>query len=136
MADIKRDMVHAVVSYHRQILADGGNNRKQNGGVYLYDIDLRRISLWLYLDYGRVVGYRNYALTFPYDPAEKPLRFFDVGDALVSLGLGWWTMQVGTKSKHGRFRLYLPRWTDGLSLLRLHRKQQSRLLWISGRDKH
>ena len=63
-----------------------------------------------------MVGYRNYKLTFPYNPAEKPLRLFDVGDALVSLGLGYWTVQVGTSGSHGRFRLYLPGWTDGLSL--------------------
>ena len=113
---IKQDMVHALLSYHRQVLAGEENYRKQNGGVYLDDIDLRRVSLWLHLDYGRVVGYRNYALTFPYNPAEKPLRLFDVGDAVVSLGLGWWTMLVGVSGKHGRFRLYLPGWTNGPSV--------------------
>ena len=116
---IKQDMVHALLSYHRQILAGGANYQKQNGGVYLDDLDLRSVSFWLYRDYGRVVGHRNYKLTFPYNPAEKPLRLFDVGDAVVSLGLGWWTMQVGVSGRHGRFRLYLPGWTDGLSLPQL-----------------
>ena len=112
---IKRDVVHAVVSYQRQILAGGANYRKQNGGVYLDDMDLVHVSLWLYRDYGRVVGYRNYALRFPYNPAEPPLRFFDCADGVVSLGLGYYTLQVGVSGRHGRFRLYLPEWTNGLS---------------------
>lgn len=116
---IKQDMVHAVLSYHRQILAGGKNYRNQNGGLYLDDIDLRGVSYWLYRDYGRVVGYRNYKLTFPYNPAEKPLRFFDCGDAIVSLGLGYWTSQVATAGKHGRFRLYLPGWISGVRVPQL-----------------
>ena len=116
---IKLDMVHAVVSYHHQILAGGANYRKKLCGVYLDDLDLRGVSFWLYRDYGRVVGYRNYKLSFPYNPAEKPLRLFDAGDALVSLGLGYWTVQVGVEGTHGRFRLYLPGWTNRLRVPQL-----------------
>ena len=115
----KRDMVHALVSYHRQILSGGDNYRKQDGGVYMDDLDMTRLSLWLRVDYGRDVGYRSYDLRFPYNPAEKPLRLFDVGDAAVSLGLGYWTMQAGVSGKHGRFRIYLPGWLDGLSFPQL-----------------
>ena len=115
----KRDMVHALVSYHRQILSGGDNYRKRDGGVYMDDLDMTLLSLWLKVDYRREVGYRPYDLRFPYNPAEKPLLFFDVGDAVVSLGLGYWTMQVGTSGKHGCFRIYLPGWLDGLSFPQL-----------------
>lgn len=111
----KRDMVHALISYHRQILSGGDNYRKQTGGVYMDDLDMTRLSLWLKVDYGRDAGYRSYDLRFPYNPAEKPLLLFDIGDAVVSLGLGYWTMQAGVSGKHGRFRIYLPGWIDGLS---------------------
>ena len=106
------DMLHAILSYLSQLASDDDNYRHKHGGTYLDDLDLTRVSMWLYSSYGRTVGYQAYDVTFPRNPAERPLRFFDVGNAAVSVGLGYWTTQVGTSGKHGRFRLFVPGWVN------------------------
>lgn len=106
------DMLHAILSYLSQLASDDDNYRHKHGGTYLDDGDLTRLSMWLYSCCGRTVGYQAYDVTFPRNPAERPLRFFDVGNAAVSVGLGYWTTQVGTSGKHGRFRLFVPGWVN------------------------
>jgi hypothetical protein len=107
------DMLHAILSYLSQLASDVDNYRHKHGGTYLDDLDLTRVSMWLYSCYGRTVGYQAYDVTFPRNLTERPFKYFDVGNAAVNVGLGYWTTQVGTSGKHGGFRLFVPGWVNG-----------------------